>query len=124
MGATSPGSTTRTSRRWRGAWRRWLWPARAATTWRCACPPGGPLRRRALLGATCCGGAAMTSDQRTIRVLVLYPEVMDVYADRGNLIALRARAAAHDIALEVTNVGLGDPLPEDADLMLIGGGQD
>jgi CobQ-like glutamine amidotransferase family enzyme len=66
----------------------------------------------------------MTADRRTIRVLVLYPEVMDVYADRGNLIALRARADAHGIALEVTSVGLGDPLPEGADLMLIGGGQD
>ena len=65
-----------------------------------------------------------SSPPRSIRVLVLYPEVMDVYADRGNLIALRARAAAHDIDLEVTNVGLGDPLPEDADLVLIGGGQD
>jgi len=66
----------------------------------------------------------MTMDQHTIRVLVLYPEVMDVYADRGNLIALRARATAHGIALEVTSVGLGDRLPEDTDLVLIGGGQD
>lgn len=66
----------------------------------------------------------MTAEQRSIRVVVLYPEVMDVYADRGNLIALRARAAAHGIALEVTSVGLDDPLPEDADLVLIGGGQD
>ncbi|MSP22636.1 MAG: glutamine amidotransferase [Dehalococcoidia bacterium] len=65
-----------------------------------------------------------TSDERALRILVLYPEVMDVYADRGNLIALRARAAVHDVAIEVTNVGLGDPLPEDADLILIGGGQD
>jgi hypothetical protein len=65
----------------------------------------------------------MTID-RSIRVLVLYPEVMDVYADRGNLIALRERCRAHGIEVEVTNVGLGDPLPEEADLVLIGGGQD
>jgi len=62
--------------------------------------------------------------QRAIRVIVLYPEVMDVYADRGNLIALRARAAAHGIGLEVTEIGIGDPMPEEADLVLIGGGQD
>ena len=30
----------------------------------------------------------MTSEQRTIRVLVLYPEVMDVYADRGNRVRI------------------------------------
>jgi CobQ-like glutamine amidotransferase family enzyme len=67
---------------------------------------------------------APLSTPRSIRVVVLYPEVMDVYADRGNLIALRDRCRAHGIEVEVTNVGLGDPLPEDADLVLIGGGQD
>jgi CobQ-like glutamine amidotransferase family enzyme len=56
--------------------------------------------------------------------VVLYPEVMDVYADRGNLIALRERCRAHGVGLEVTNVGLSDPLPVEADLVLIGGGQD
>ncbi len=61
---------------------------------------------------------------RAVRVVVLYPEVMDVYADRGNLIALRGRAAAHGIGLEVTEIGIGDPMPEEADLVLIGGGQD
>ena len=68
----------------------------------------------------------MTSSQleRTIGVVVLYPEVMDVYADRGNLIALRARAAAHGIGLEVTEIAIGDPMAADADLVLIGGGQD
>lgn len=61
---------------------------------------------------------------RTIRVVTLYPEVMDVYADRGNLIALSARCAALGVGCEVTAVGLGDPLPAAADLLLIGGGQD
>lgn len=65
-----------------------------------------------------------SSVERVVRVVVLYPEVMDVYADRGNLIALRARAAAHGVGLEVTEVGLDDPMPEAADLVLIGGGQD
>ncbi len=62
--------------------------------------------------------------ERAIRAVVLYPEIMDVYADRGNLIALRARCRALGVALEVANVGLGDPLPAEADLVLIGGGQD
>lgn len=61
---------------------------------------------------------------RTIRVVTLYDDVMNVYADRGNLIALQSRAAEHGVSLEVTSVSLGDPLPVDADLVLIGGGQD
>lgn len=66
----------------------------------------------------------MTSVLPAIRVVVLYPEVMDVYADRGNLIALRARCRALGIELTIANVGLGEPTPEAADLILIGGGQD
>jgi CobQ-like glutamine amidotransferase family enzyme len=62
--------------------------------------------------------------ERTIRVVDLYPEVMNVYADRGNLIALRARCARLGVGCEVTAVGLGDSLPAQADLVLIGGGQD
>jgi CobQ-like glutamine amidotransferase family enzyme len=66
----------------------------------------------------------MTSTDRAIRVVVLYPEVMDVYADRGNLLAVQARCRALGIGCEVIEVGLGDALPEAADLVLIGGGQD
>jgi CobQ-like glutamine amidotransferase family enzyme len=62
--------------------------------------------------------------ERAIRLVDLYPEVMDVYADRGNVIALRARCARVGVGCEVTAVGLGDALPSDADLVLIGGGQD
>ena len=61
---------------------------------------------------------------RSIRVVTLYDDVMNVYADRGNVIALRARAAEHGVAAEVTPVSLGDALPAEADLVLIGGGQD
>ena len=64
------------------------------------------------------------AQERAIRVVALYPEVMDVYADRGNLIALSARCGRHGVGCELTAVGLGDPLPEEADLVLIGGGQD
>ena len=61
---------------------------------------------------------------RAIRVVWLYPELMNVYADRGNVIALRARCEAHGVGCELTRVELGDPLPDAADLVLIGGGQD
>ena len=67
---------------------------------------------------------ASAAEQRRIRVVTLYPDVMSVYADRGNLIAIRARCERLGIGCDVTAVGLGDALPADADLVLIGGGQD
>jgi len=64
------------------------------------------------------------TDAPPVRVVSLYPDVMNVYADRGNLLAIRHRAAARGIALEEFDVSLEDPLPPEADLVLIGGGQD
>lgn len=61
---------------------------------------------------------------RSIRVVTLYPEVMDVYADRGNLLAVQARCRVLGVGVEVIAVGMGDALPSEADLVLIGGGQD
>lgn len=66
----------------------------------------------------------MTSMLRAIRVVSLYDDVMNVYADRGNLIAVRARAAEYGVGVEALSVSLGDSLPAEADLVLIGGGQD
>jgi CobQ-like glutamine amidotransferase family enzyme len=60
----------------------------------------------------------------SINVVTLYDDVMNVYADRGNVIALQARGREYGIDVQVLPVSLGDPLPEDADLVLIGGGQD
>ena len=59
-----------------------------------------------------------------LRIVSLYSDVMNVYADRGNLIAIRSRAAERGIPIEVFEVSLGDQLPAEADLVLIGGGQD
>jgi lipid II isoglutaminyl synthase (glutamine-hydrolysing) len=64
------------------------------------------------------------SNPGTIRVVSLYDDVMNVYADRGNLLALQHRAAALGIGVEASRVSLGDALPAEADLVLIGGGQD
>ena len=62
--------------------------------------------------------------ERAIRALWLYPELMNVYADRGNVIALVARAEEHGVACDVEGIELGSRLPAEADLVLIGGGQD
>jgi lipid II isoglutaminyl synthase (glutamine-hydrolysing) len=58
-----------------------------------------------------------------IRVGHLYPDYLNIYADRGNIAVLAARAAARGHELAVEAVTLGDPVPQ-ADLFYIGGGQD
>ena len=58
-----------------------------------------------------------------IRVGHLYPDRLNIYADRGNIAVLSARAAARGHELEVTPIGLGDACPT-ADLFYVGGGQD
>ncbi len=60
-----------------------------------------------------------------LRVAHLYPDVMNLYGDRGNAIAIRARCARRGIGCTVRPVAIGDRFdPGDADLVLIGGGQD
>jgi CobQ-like glutamine amidotransferase family enzyme len=60
-----------------------------------------------------------------IRVGHLYPDYLNIYADRGNIAVLGARARARGHELELTAIGLGDPVPAGTiDLFYIGGGQD
>ncbi len=60
-----------------------------------------------------------------LRVCALYPDLMNIYADRGNLLMLRRRCEWRGIGFELTGTGIGDPLdPDGADLYYIGGGQD
>jgi CobQ-like glutamine amidotransferase family enzyme len=61
----------------------------------------------------------------TVRVGHLYPDYLNIYADRGNMAVLAARARARGIELDVTAVGLGEPIrPGEHDLLYVGGGQD
>lgn len=60
-----------------------------------------------------------------LRVAHLYPDVMNIYGDRGNVIALRYRCEARGIGFHLVEVNIGDPFdPAEFDLVLIGGGQD
>ncbi len=60
-----------------------------------------------------------------IRVGHLYPDYLNIYADRGNMAVFERRAAARGLELEVTAIGLGEPLrPGEHDLLYVGGGQD
>jgi CobQ-like glutamine amidotransferase family enzyme len=60
-----------------------------------------------------------------LRVCALYPDLMNIYADRGNLLLLERRCRWRGIGFSLSSSGLGDQLdPEGADLYYIGGGQD
>jgi lipid II isoglutaminyl synthase (glutamine-hydrolysing) len=60
-----------------------------------------------------------------LRVCALYPELMNIYADRGNLLLLEKRCRWRGIGFELSGRTLGEPLEEGAaDLLYIGGGQD
>ena len=60
-----------------------------------------------------------------IRVGHLYPDYLNIYADRGNIAVLARRATLRGHELEVRAVGLGDALDPGAhDLLYVGGGQD
>jgi lipid II isoglutaminyl synthase (glutamine-hydrolysing) len=61
----------------------------------------------------------------TLRVCALYPDLMNIYADRGNLLVLERRCAWRGISFELAASGLGEGLDAGAhDLYYIGGGQD
>ena len=55
----------------------------------------------------------------------LYPDYLNIYADRGNIAVLARRARLRGHELDVRAIGLGDALPlGDVDLFYVGGGQD
>jgi CobQ-like glutamine amidotransferase family enzyme len=55
----------------------------------------------------------------------LYPDQLNLYGDRGNILALRQRCQQRGIALRVVGLGIGDALaPDEYDMLFIGGGQD
>jgi CobQ-like glutamine amidotransferase family enzyme len=60
-----------------------------------------------------------------VRLLALYPEQMNIYADRGNMLFLQRRCEWRGIPFQYAAAGPGDGFSAtDHDLIYIGGGQD
>jgi len=60
-----------------------------------------------------------------LRVCSLYPDLMNIYADRGNLLMLQRRCTWRGLGFGLDAAGLGETVDPDAhDLFYIGGGQD
>ena len=60
-----------------------------------------------------------------INICHLYPDLMNLYGDRGNIMAMQRRLEWRGIRANVTEVSIGDPLNwQDYDIFFIGGGQE
>jgi len=60
-----------------------------------------------------------------LRVCALYPDLMNIYADRGNMLMLERRCAWRGFGFRLAAAGLGERVDPDAhQLFYIGGGQD
>ena len=61
----------------------------------------------------------------TLRVAHLYPKMMNIYGDRGNILCLVRRCQRRGIEVDVVDLGLGEPLISSRhDLFFMGGAQD
>ena len=63
--------------------------------------------------------------KRKVAVGHLYPDYLNIYADRGNMAVLERRAAWRGIGFDYRTIGLGEAVqPGEYDLFYVGGGQD
>ena len=67
----------------------------------------------------------MAKNPLKLRLAHLYPKLMNIYGDRGNILCLQRRCRERGIEFEVEDLELGDKLkPREYDLVFIGGAQD
>ena len=61
--------------------------------------------------------------KRHLRVAHLYPKLLNIYGDAGNIITLKKRSQWRGIDIEIDEINIGDSMSEH-DIYFIGGGQD
>ncbi len=59
-----------------------------------------------------------------LRLVWIYPDLLSTYGDRGNLIVLARRARLRGIDVEAIEVNSDQPVPQQGDIYLLGGGED
>ncbi len=60
-----------------------------------------------------------------LNICHLYPDLLNLYGDRGNIISLSKRCQWRDIEVNVQNISIGDTFCYDGyDIIFMGGGQD
>lgn len=63
-------------------------------------------------------------DRRYLKIVWLYHDLLNLYGDRGNVLTLKSRAEKRDIKVSVVGLSIGEPIPNDTDIIFMGGGQD
>lgn len=66
----------------------------------------------------------MSAPASSLRLLWVYPDLLSTYGDRGNLLILERRAQLRGIQTESISVNSDQPVPRQADIYLLGGGED
>lgn len=59
-----------------------------------------------------------------VRIASIYPTLLGTYGDGGNVMALSHIAALHGVDVEILNIDPGMTVPADADIYVLGGGED
>lgn len=66
----------------------------------------------------------MSTETRTLTIVQLYPDDMNIYGDWGNVLTVMKRAEWHGLTPVLVNYNVGDEFPAEADILIGGGGQD
>jgi CobQ-like glutamine amidotransferase family enzyme len=64
------------------------------------------------------------ADTDPVRIALVFPAVLGTYGDSGNAVVLSERLRWRGIAAETIAVEIDQPLPREADLYVLGGGED
>lgn len=64
------------------------------------------------------------SGDTELAVVLVYPELLGTYGDRGNALALARRARARGLPCRIVEVAVGAALPRSGDVYLLGGSED
>jgi CobQ-like glutamine amidotransferase family enzyme len=59
-----------------------------------------------------------------LRLVWVYPDLLSTYGDRGNLLVLERRARLRGLSVESAMINADQPVPRQADIYLMGGGED
>ena len=67
----------------------------------------------------------MDNTGKELRICHMYPDLLNLYGDRGNVLSLIRRAELRGISVKLVPVSIGDEFDEkDFDIVFLGGGQD
>ena len=76
------------------------------------------------MGPTVLAGCGVMGSGPRLRIVYLYPDLMNLYADWGNVVCLRRRCEWRGIVPDIRFLEWDQSLDQSADLYVIGGGQD